>query len=194
MLTIQGCQRISRTFVTTDDEELLRTARQYPNLDCVVRPPELAEDPSTTEAVLHHLIKSEGLEESTIVLLQLTSPFRTSADVNSLIEKFVSQEESSAVSVCLWRPPASPPYGDISDDQNLGVLRKVPTEESVGNRNQTWAINGAIYIFKAASFLETGRIYDEKSAIHIMENWRSIDIDYEDDVTIACAIAEKYNI
>ncbi len=185
---------IERTILSTDDMQLISAAEQYPDMECDARPVELAADQTSSADVLRYLIQKLGLETCTIILLQLTSPFRTGADISALLERMAENNVESGVSVTRWRTPPSPPFGTTETRTRLGSEQTTKGSEQTDLRDRSWAINGAVYIFKATKLLREGALYDPQSAIHIMEPWRSIDIDYEDDVKIAEAIARHYNL
>ncbi|WP_193188762.1 acylneuraminate cytidylyltransferase family protein [Nisaea sediminum] len=187
-----GC--IDRIILSTDDPDLARDAASYPSIRVAARPDRLAGDDATTEDVIRHLIRTENLAKSTIVLLQLTSPFRTGRDIAELLEEMRKTAAKSGVAVCRWRLPPSPPFGEVSDMHVLGRSPRIDYSPMRSIHNEHWAINGAMYIFQADEFGRSGKFYDENSAIHVMPNWRSIDIDYQDDVEIATAIAKARNL
>lgn len=192
--SIRDSGAIARTILTTDDEKLVESAERYPLLKCDRRPVDLAQDQSSTEDVIRYVIKENNLEENTIVLLQLTSPFRTGADIKDLLRKMENMGTHSGVSVCRWRAPPSPPFGTTDAQGSLGMRHQEHETAMRQHHDTAWAVNGAIYIFSAKSFLETGKLYDEGAAIHVMGGWRSLDLDYEDDVLVADAIASYYEV
>tara|TARA_R110002012_G_scaffold47897_1_gene125139 strand:- start:2172 stop:2756 length:585 start_codon:yes stop_codon:yes gene_type:complete len=185
---------ISRIILSTDDPDLIETANQYSNIECDQRPTELATDETTSADVIRYIVRNKNLQHCRIILLQLTSPFRTGADITALLHQMEKSKASSGVSVCRWRSPPSPPFGTATDRATLGPECVAPGKTLSDLQNQAWAVNGAIYIFDPEVFMRTGKLYDARSAIHIMEPWRSIDIDYEDDVKIADAIAHHHCI
>lgn len=185
---------IVSTVLSTDDPDLIEIAAHYPDVECDQRPPDLATDETSSVDVIRYIIRSKGLKHCRIALLQLTSPFRTGDDINTLLQHMEQSRASSGVSVSRWRTPPSPPFGTATDKTRLGIERDISKTVYSSLQNQVWALNGAIYIFDSENFLRTGTLYDEKSVIHIMESWRSIDIDYDDDVKIADSIASYYGI
>lgn len=191
---IESSGRIGRIILSTDDAALARDAAVYSNMRVADRPDHLAGDGATTEDVIRHLIRTENLAKSTIVLLQLTSPFRIGEDITALLNEMRKTGAKSGVAVCRWRIPPSKPFGPVSNTHNLGRSPRIDYPAMREIHNNHWAINGAIYIFQADEFGRSGKLYDENSAIHVMPNWRSLDIDYEDDVFIAMAIAKARDL
>ncbi len=75
---------IYKLFLSTDDEEIAAVGRRY-NITVLTRPPELATDDASTEDVLRHALKVYPADW--VVLLQPTSPLRTSEDIDACIER-----------------------------------------------------------------------------------------------------------
>lgn len=187
--------QISTIFLSSNDPDLIADAAQFSEIKIRRRPANLATDSAPSEDVLRDLIEAEGLQKTRIVLLQLTSPFRTEGDITALLAQMRRRGASSGVSVCHYRTPASPPFGATDNSVCLGPLRASAADtRPKGCVTGRWALNGAIYIFSSQEFLQTNRLYCDDSAIHVMENWRSIDIDYPDDYVLAEAIAQTQAI
>ncbi|UUX48388.1 acylneuraminate cytidylyltransferase family protein [Nisaea acidiphila] len=174
------CKRI---ILSTDDPSLQHQGEQL-EIEVHPRPADLATSDASSEAVLRHVIKHANLENEKIVLTQITSPLRTGDDIRATIEKAAHSPNGSAVSVTPWRVPPSPPYGSIDDSDILGECANEEWQKHAQLNARAWAVNGAVYVFSAANFLKTDKIYDPTSTLHVMENWRSIDIDYVSDLEI----------
>lgn len=180
--TLEDADICSAVYLSTDDHELIAAA---PNtVKIITRPAELANDTATTEKVIQHAIAQEKLEDKWIVLLQLTSPMRTAGDIEATIAKAMMPPLHSAVTVTQWRVPSSPAFGSVENSTQLGS-RHLALSEAKQWDGKSWAINGAVYVFSARKFIDTGKIHDPETRIHIMEPWRSIDIDYPSDLEFA---------
>ena len=117
---IQESESCGRIVLSSDDTVLVEAARNYPGIEILLRPKMLAEDSATSEDAIRHAIASLHLENETIVLIQLTSPFRTAMDIDLTAEPVMRGFSDSAVSVTKWRVPASPPFGGIGEETVLG--------------------------------------------------------------------------
>ena len=80
---------ISRTIVSTEDEEIAAISRKY-GAETLKRPLELAGDSATTRDALLHAANSLDPSPSIVVLLQATSPIRRPGLVDKAIEAFLS--------------------------------------------------------------------------------------------------------
>lgn len=190
MRCVQGSRYVDRTVLSTDDRRLMDEAVQYDTLTVLPRPPALATAEARSEDVLRHAIAECALDADIVVLLQLTSPLRESADVDATLEAMQRRHADAAVAVCRWRIPASPPFGPVERTDRLGAAAPVGDAARTLN-DRRWSINGAVYATKAEKFLASGKLYDEHAAIHVMPNWRSVDIDYEDDWKLADALIRQ---
>ena len=88
---------------TSDDEEIRKIALSYGAFSPFIRPKYLAGDEITNYDVMHHAInylKSEFSKDyDAYILLQPTSPFRTSLDILSAINEFENGDCPTLVSV-----------------------------------------------------------------------------------------------
>jgi N-acylneuraminate cytidylyltransferase len=170
----------------------MHAARAFSGLEINLRPSDLATSTTSTVDVLRYLIQSANLQKNWLVLTQLTSPLRFASDIRETIRKAKQSKSQSAVSVTRWRIPASGPYGNLSITEQLGETHDSDWQRTVKRGENSWAINGAVYACNAEKIINSGVMYDETSAIHIMPLWRSIDIDYPEDLEMAARLASTH--
>lgn len=99
-----GSTLITDIVLSSDSDEILRVAKEIKGVTPVKRPPEYAGDESPAiDYVRHALVRLENASEAPytmVVILQPSSPLRTSADIDSTIKLLLNQPEAdSAVSV-----------------------------------------------------------------------------------------------
>jgi CMP-N,N'-diacetyllegionaminic acid synthase len=184
--TIQAAQMadsVDEIVVSTDDEEVAEIARALGVEVPFMRPPELAQDNTPMiDTVLHVLSLVEGIDS--VILLQPTSPMRTPADIDAIVELALVQRATSAVSVCETKGPINWNY-TIQED---GKLRPLLEGKKVHRRQDaqlTYSLNGALYYFEVPWILESKTFIDNETWPYIMPQERSIDIDSEFDWKIA---------
>lgn len=175
---------IDKVIVTSDDEEILQIAKQYGS-DIIKRPNELSSDTATSFDAIRHTI--ENVEHfDYIVLLQPTSPLRTSQHIDEAIEQLHDKNADAIISVC--EMDHSPLWSNTlpkSDDMSHFLRDEVKNKRSQ-DLEQYYRLNGAIYIsnteklLKEKSFMLKENIYAYK-----MDKRYSIDIDEEIDFKIA---------
>jgi len=178
---------IDKVVVTSDNLEILDIIK-HTSAEVINRPAELASDSSTTFDSIKHTIDSFE-KYHYIVLLQPTSPLRTSKHIDEAIELLLKKNADSIVSVC--ETDHSPLLSNtLPADCNMSNFLK----DSVQNKRSQdleihYRLNGAIYVCK------TNKLLDEKKFIlknntfaYKMDRDVSIDIDFALDLKIARAI------
>lgn len=180
-------QQVSRVVVSTDDEDIARVSRQF-GAEVVQRPIDISGDTASSEsALLHtlnHLRESEGYQPDLIAFLQCTSPFTSSADIDSTIQTLREQRADSAFSASrffyfIWRMDEQGASG-INHDKKIRQRRQ--------DRLPEYLENGAIYVMETAGFLEAKHRFFGKTVIHEMDARRSLEIDELEDFAMAEAV------
>lgn len=165
--------------VTTDSQEIKDVVENTTGLKVpFLRPDELATDTAGTYEVLLHALdfyKKNGYEADTLILLQPTSPLRTSQHIKDAI-KLYSKDVDMVVSV---KQTKSNPYYVLFEDDNDGFLAK--SKEASFTRRQdcpeVWELNGAIYVINIKSLQKEPIGSFKKTIKFVMNETESIDID-----------------
>ena len=164
--------------VSTDDFEIKSVVEQLGLKVPFLRPNELASDTAGTYEVLLHAIsyyESKGYFPDTLILLQPTSPFRTSAHIKEALKLY---HESIDMVVSVKETKANPYYILFEEDSN-GYLKK--TKEANFTRRQdcpkVWEYNGAIYIINVKALKEKTISQFTKVCKFEMDETSSHDID-----------------
>ena len=102
----KGSGYIDRLILSSDDTEIIETAKKF-NCDVpFIRPAELArDDSSASDVILHALENIPGFDY--VMLLQPTSPLTQSRDIDNCIASCISSQVPAAVSVTT---PGKNPY------------------------------------------------------------------------------------
>jgi CMP-N-acetylneuraminic acid synthetase len=180
-----SCQ-ITRFIVSTEDNEIAKISRSY-DAEVIVRPPELARDESPTEDVivnvLEQLKNAEQYSADLIILLQPTSPLRTTEDIDSAIKTFFTSSGDSLISVTEYDHT---PYWAFRIEK--GFLKQEFTQYSL-QRSQDlpklYRPNGSIFITRTETFLKNRSFYTNQIIPFVMPRRNSIDIDDEFDFSLA---------
>jgi CMP-N-acetylneuraminic acid synthetase len=170
--------------VSTDDEEIAAVARQHGAETPFIRPPELARDDTPTMPVVLHALQrlnDEGYVPGGVVLLQPTSPLRTSDDIAAAVTLAQERSADSVVSVSL---ASSHPHvaKRISADGRLEDFMAHPPIVRRQDLEPIYALNGAIYLIRREPLLERQTFYGPKTYAYVMPPERSIDVDTEWDL------------
>lgn len=144
------------------------------------RPKNLCRSNSTVYDVIN-LIKKKFIRNSydILVLLQCTSPFRTSNQIDDAIKFFIKKKANFLVSVLKLNKK----YKNIisKEKNNLGFPLKI--------KGELYIPNGALYICKLDKF--KNNFYTRKTLMYEMNDISSIDIDTKHDYLLAKNF-EKY--
>ena len=188
--TIEAAKEIfenSQVIVSTDDKEIAEIAASHGANIPFLRPKELAQDDSSTRDVILHLVdyfERQKSVPSVIVLLQVTSPIRNSKHLNEALDLFFHKDCDMVVSVTESK---TSPYFNLYEENKEGYLQK--SKDGAFTRRQdvppVYEYNGAIYIFKTKSIVESEMKDFEKITKYVMSKNDSVDIDDEVDWKIA---------
>ena len=177
-------ERVDRVVVSSDDAAILDAARRA-GAEALLRPTELAQDDTTSEASLVHAWEAAGRGEDIIVLLQPTSPLRTAEDVDAALVALEDPDVDSVISVI---EPEQTPWKCFYTGED-GYLHGVVDDETPFRPRQelprAYAPNGAIYAVRAKLFETTGRLFQPRTVPYLMPAERSLDVDTADDLVRA---------
>lgn len=180
--------------VSTDDEQIAACASNCGVAVPFMRPIDLATDTATTYDVLLHAVKhyhEKGINFTTLVLLQPTSPFRTAQQVAQAIEVFNNNKEADmVVSVC---KSSINPYYNLFEESADGLLH-LSKPGNITRRQDApdaYYYNGAIYVIRVSSLLQMPLHKFGKIIKMEMDELTSIDIDTPLDWAWAEFVLEK---
>lgn len=183
-------ESVDHVVLSSDDNEIMEVAKAW---GCEVpfrRPSQLASDTaSSMDVVLHALDQLLGYDF--VVLLQPTSPLRTSKDIDAAFALLQSSGASSCVSVCEVEQSPYWMYRLSGDGKLENVL---PVQAEAVRRQDlppVYIVNGAIYIAKVDWLRKTKNFLGDNCIAYLMPQERSIDIDTADDFE---AFSRKINI
>lgn len=181
---------VDKVLVTSDDDEILKISDSF-GAATLKRPASLAQDTSTSfDAIKHAIENTEKFDY--IVLLQPTSPLRSSQQIDEAIQLLESKSADAIVSVTEMEH--SPLWANTlpNDESMVNFLRS----DLINTRSQDletyYRLNGAIYICKANKLLEASSFFiNENIYAYKMTQASSIDIDTELDFKWAFFIYEN---
>ncbi|NPV89922.1 MAG: acylneuraminate cytidylyltransferase family protein [Firmicutes bacterium] len=183
-------QYLDRLILSSEDPEIIKEAKKRGCEAPFVRPAELAADETPgIEPVLHAI---NAIEErfDYIVLLQPTSPLRTTEDIDGCIEYCLRMGAPVCVSVCESRES---PYWMHTLDQHHRLRPLLPAGQSYQRRQDlplVYVENGAVYVAQTDYLLKTRGFMTSDTLAYIMPRDRSIDIDNEIDFFI-CTLLKR---
>jgi len=185
---------LDRLIVSSEDDEIIKAAKE---LDCdvpFVRPEELSRDNSPgIDPVLHALrVLPEKYEY--VVLLQVTSPLRTAGDIDQCLKYCLEKEAPACVSVA---PAAKSPYWMYSLGEEGKIKPLIDTGKNIYRRQDlpsAYVLNGAIYCAKVDWLLKKKNFISGDTIVYVMPPERSLDIDSELDLQICEYLLTRRNV
>lgn len=179
--------------LSTDDAEIADTARAL-GLDVpYMRPAELATDTAGSREVILDAMDwadARGIAYDCVVLLQPTSPFRTSADILACIDT-LGPDDDMAVTVA---PAHDNPYYTVFETAADGTLHISKGDGSYTRRQDcppAWVYNGAVYAIRPESIRTMPMGAFPRRVPSVMPAERSTDLDNELDWLIAETIMAR---
>ena len=180
---------LTRTIVSTDSEEIAEIARAAGAEVPFLRPAKLASDKSPTiDTIMHSLnwLKENKNEQyDYVMVLQPTSPLRTSIDIDESIKKAQETGADSIMSMVELSDMSLKKLKKIQEDQIFPLLEeegKSPAPRT--SHTATYTRNAAIYLTKASVILK-GDVFGNVSRPYIMPFERSVDINDMKDMALS---------
>ncbi|MEL6255797.1 MAG: acylneuraminate cytidylyltransferase family protein [Bacteroidota bacterium] len=178
---------LSRLIISTDDPKIAEIAISY-GADCpFMRPEELATDSAkaidTYIYTLDRLMSESGIDIPNFMVLQPTSPLRTANDIDEAVELFKEKKADSVISYV----EEAHPIGWHKYVNDEGKLEEVQIQNQLLNRQahrKSYYPNGSIYVF-SYELIKSGKYFSDNSYAYIMDRFRSVDVDVQDDFDYA---------
>ena len=187
---------LSDVIVSTDSNKIKSIAKKFSANVPFIRPSELSSDSSSSIDVAIHALKSmeniNSCKYEAIMLLQPTSPFRTSDDINACIELLIKKDDADSVISVVnvgSNHPARMKY--IFD----GILVDPPFCEKKENQNRQelepmYIRNGVIYLTRSKT-INKRSFKGKKCLAYEMPTSRSLNIDTQFDFELCEWLIDK---
>jgi len=178
-----GSKYIDRMILSSDDQKIISVAE---NVGCevpFVRPNFLSTDEAKSIDVVLHAVDLVAEEFDIIVLLQPTSPLRTSDDIDGALNKFIDTDAQAVVSVSevdkspYWMYKLQAPGDRI---QPVIDLKNSPLRRQ--DAPECFALNGAVYVIDSKILKSEQSFIPEDTRAFVMSQRSSLDIDTEEDL------------
>lgn len=187
--TIEQAQQtglFEHIIVSTDSDEIARTAQEYGAEVFFKRPAELSTDNAPKIPVIRHAFcESEKHFQKTfdaLIDLDATSPLRNAADIQEAFNLFSSGHYDNLITAM---PSRRSPYFNLIEQTADGkvTLSKPPTHTIVRRQDAPacYDMNASIYIWTRDALLTHDTVFLQNTGLYVMPEERSIDIDSELD-------------
>ena len=190
-----GSTKLSRVVVSSDDAEVLAVAAGYDPKMALRRPDEMSGDLSPAmEYVRHALDTLEAAGEQRfdgVVVLQPSSPFTTSRDIDATIEVLERSGASSAVSIMAVDHATHPiKFKRLEGDRLLPFLEEERGRMAEHELPKLYVRNCSVYAARR-SLVDTGELIGPDCRGYVMPRERSVDINDELDWEFAQFLAGR---
>lgn len=163
--------------VSTDDNQIAEIAKAGGAEVPFLRPAELAGDTVPGIAPVIHALE-EMPQVSDILLLQPTSPLRSSFDLDAIVELRAQTEKESAVSVTLTnKHPAWMYTLEMEGRMKPLVLNRQDITFCRQQLPEVYVLNGALYLASRDFVLREQSLISDDTIGYVMPPERSVDID-----------------
>ena len=182
---------IDKVLVSTDSIKIAEISKLFGAHVPFLRPDEISgDDAKTIDAVIYTIEKLKEVTEQydILILLQPTSPLRTTQDIDNALEIFLESSMQSLVSVC--KVTESPV---LMRTINNNMPKKILNINSTIRRQdmpQFYRVNGAIYI-NYIKEISRETSFNDNVIPFVMSIQNSIDIDSIDDFMLAEKFLKK---
>jgi CMP-N,N'-diacetyllegionaminic acid synthase len=179
---------LDRIVVSSDSPAILKISEQL-GCEPLLRPDHLAEDHSTSVDVILHALENIKSKYDYLILLQPTSPFRRTKDIDGIIESTVKSGSEVMASVARLKTHPMFIY-EIID----GKLRSFKPQKQQLRRQDmppVYVHNGALYIAKISTLLREKSFNLPNTQAYVTEGDINVDIDTPDDWSYAEFLAGR---
>ncbi len=166
---------LSAVVVSTDDREIADAARRAGAQVPFMRPAELAQDQTPgLDPVLHAL--DQLPQYDSVLLLQPTSPLRTTFDIDGFLSSVRQRNTPSMVSVT---EADTHPYWTYCLDADQKMTRFVKAAPVARRQDlpAVFSLNGAMYFANANWLRGSGSLVNAETLAYVMSKEHSVDLD-----------------
>ena len=179
---------IDRVYVTTEDSGIAKVAADC-GAEVLMRPPALSQNHIQTDEVFLHALRQlqlQGIEPEVLVLLQPTSPFRTSQHIERAVELY---HENDGRCTIFSGYRAGGYYWGTDEDGDFFPIMHDPVHR-LGRQDYNdsdWLIreNGSVYVVSAERFSEYRSYRVPPFHCLVMREDESLDLDEPKDFDMA---------
>lgn len=180
---------LTRCIVSTDDEEIAAISKQYSGEVPFLRPAEISGDKSTSiEAVQHALnwLKENASEEyDAVLILQPTSPLRTTEDIDGCIQKMIDTGADSVMGMVELTDFAPKKLKRVENDIILPLFEDEGGQSAMRqDLGRVYKRNAALYLTRV-SWIWQNNLFGNVSRPFVMPEERSVDINKPIDFDLA---------
>ncbi|WP_375503741.1 cytidylyltransferase domain-containing protein [uncultured Jatrophihabitans sp.] len=168
---------VDRVLVSTDDRLIAEVAREA-GAEVVVRPDELAGDTASSESALLHALDTSAPEAVVALLVQCTSPFLDSGDLDCVARPVLDGEADCAFT-------AAPSHGFLWRPDGTGINHDPVHRARRQDRPVELRETGAAYAMRISGLRRHGHRFFGRVLPVVVDAGRTLEIDEPDDLARA---------
>jgi CMP-N,N'-diacetyllegionaminic acid synthase len=189
----KGSDKIDQVYVTTDSPGIYDLAKQLDAAPPSLRPAELAGDHALTVDAIKHLVDDAGVTGGYILLLQVTTPLRTSEDLEHLLDSFENSPHAEGITSVVEHNAPHPVKMMKKDGDYLRSYTSDNPSVPRQRLEQVYALNGAFYLTSLKNILEKSTLLPPRTIAFEMPAERSVNLDGPLDLLLLEALIQKGN-
>lgn len=175
---------LTKTIVTTDDEEIKAVSEKYGGYVPFIRPSDLATDRANAVPVMQHAVnfmEAQGEKYDAIMMIQPTAPMRIVEDLNKCIEIMEADPELEGV-ISVTDAAEYPERMKYMNENH--ILIDPPFCEAYENQARQelpkiYQKNGQIYLVRRDTMMNKNSFKGNKAYGYYVSDKRSVNIDNE---------------
>ncbi len=168
----KNSKKVTRIVVSTDSEEISRIAISFGS-EIIIRPSELANDTANVVSAVEYSLQQLNDNYDLIVLLQPTSPLRTSNDLNNIISIFEENKNvDGVISVVPFDDYHPARMYNIKEDNQLFPFVNEGETTRRQDLDPVYYRNGCFYAVRTEAFCREKSFMVKNKKAYIMDaNW-----------------------
>ena len=175
---------VDRVIFSSDDPRIIEIAKQY-GAETIRRPKWMAAGHVNLEPGIRHALKilkiKENYQPDIVVVLQPTSPLRTSRDIDVALKLMIKRGAKAVLSVCEESKSILKTFVQAKNDFMDPTISVAHPFMSRWLLPKVYRYNGAIHLIDTKSFLAGGYLPKDKILPYVMTREQSEDVDTIED-------------
>lgn len=171
-------------FVSSDSEEILAVANNYPGVQSILRPAEISGDTATLEEATLHLLNNAGGDFDYLCMLMPNCPLRNEEDIKTSFTEITKAGATCSMSVVdyYWLYPFW-----ALQEKETGLELFFGKEYLIDSKKlpKVYCPSGAVRWVKVDNFKEEKKFYGKGLMKYVIPFERSVDIDNFEDLELA---------
>lgn len=187
-----GSDIVSKIVVSTDSDEIAKIASNF-DIEVIKRPFELAKDTSDVVTAVQHAYEFINEDFDVIILLQPTSPLRSTKDLNNVITMLQeNQQIEGVISVVPMNDVHPARMYNLGENNKLFPLLEKGETSRRQDLNPVYYRNGCFYAVRTKAFFEQKSFMVENKLAYIMNPEWLANIDTVRDFKLATLLYQDW--